>query len=324
MNETSRKPRRLRRRALVLVAVVVTLAVTAGAQTACGGKNASGETGSSTPSTPATTASASPTAAPTTTAQIAAAWCAGGAAGQSTAGLFAKDGLAQDRAFGELAVGVKAIEERQMHWYAVLGTFEPLSRLVGSHGFVAEVFVAGSQYGVDVVRVRGGKIITDYLYYDDLQQHLLTGTNAPKAVKAPPAASDTAAASRAVAGHYMSALRALAPARLASMYAGTVVYQDTGRDRVYRGPAAAAAAHAKMFALKGVSFQPNGVLAGPGWAAVMWKRTDREGGKPLVDIPVKWTKLGKGPTIHGVSILEIRDGKIARETIYCDHVRTMY
>jgi hypothetical protein len=32
-------------------------------------------------------------------------------------------------------------------------------------------------------------------------------------------------------------------------------------------------------------------------------------------------KRGKRPTIHGLSILEIRDGRITRETIYSDHLR---
>jgi hypothetical protein len=56
----------------------------------------------------------------------------------------------------------------------------------------------------------------------------------------------------------------------------------------------------------------------------MWKRTDREGGKPLVDIPDQFTKQGRRPTIQGVTILEIRKGEIARETIYSDHLRTRY
>ncbi len=99
---------------------------------------------------------------------------------------------------------------------------------------------------------------------------------------------------------------------------------DTGRDALYQGPSEALGAHAKMFALAGVRFQANGVLDGPGWAAVMWKRSDSEGGKPLVDIPAKLAKAAMRPTIHGVSILEIRDGKIARETIYSDHLRTRY
>jgi hypothetical protein len=56
----------------------------------------------------------------------------------------------------------------------------------------------------------------------------------------------------------------------------------------------------------------------------MWKRTDREAGKPPAGLPDRYTKWGRSATIRGVTILEIREGKIARETIYSDHVRTKY
>jgi ketosteroid isomerase-like protein len=200
--------------------------------------------------------------------------------------------------------------------------FEPLSQLAGSDGFVLENVAEAIDYGAEVVFVRGGKIVADYIYHDDLQQE--PPMQAPTPLQTPPAASDTEAASAAVAKAYMAALRALDPARLASLYAPEVVYMDTGRDVDYRGPSAAVRAHVRMFALKGVRFRANGVLVGPGWAAVMWKRRDREGGKSLVDIPAQFTRWGERPTIHGVSVLEIRDGKIARETIYCDHLRTKY
>jgi ketosteroid isomerase-like protein len=273
-------------------------------------------------STETTTSGPSPLATPTTTAQVAAAYAEDSREGRPTIGLFAKDAVLRDRGHGDLRVGVKAIARFQDFWSGVLITFEPRSLLVGSGGFVAENTAAGFEYGVDVLRVRGGKIVADYLYFDDLQQEPAMWD--PMPLKTPPAASDTEAASGAVAKAYMAAMRALSPGRLAALYAPKVVYQDTGRDVRYVGPSAAARAHAKMFALKGVRFRANGGLDGPGWAAVMWKRSDREGGKPLVDIPAVLTTWGKRATIHGVSILEIRDGKIARETIYCDHIRTRY
>lgn len=167
-----------------------------------------------------------------------------------------------------------------------------------------------------------GKIVSEYLYYNDAAPEYPRFPPAP--LKTPPAPTDTQAASRALANAYMSALRALAPARLTPLYAHDVVYQDTARDRRYVGPSAAVTAHAQMFALNGVRFPRLGVVAGRGWAAVMWKRTDREGGKPPAGLPAKYTKWGRRPTIHGVTILEIREGKIARETIYSDHIRTKF
>jgi ketosteroid isomerase-like protein len=272
-------------------------------------------------STGTTTETAIPVAAPPRTATLAAVYVRYGQEGRLTVGLFGKDAVLQDRSSGDLRVGVKAIADFQKFWVKHL-RFEPLSQLAGSDGFVLENVAEAIDYGAEVVFVRGGKIVADYIYHDDLQQE--PPMQAPTPLQTPPAASDTEAASAAVAKAYMAALRALDPARLASLYAPEVVYMDTGRDVDYRGPSAAVRAHVRMFALKGVRFRANGVLVGPGWAAVMWKRRDREGGKSLVDIPAQFTRWGERPTIHGVSVLEIRDGKIARETIYCDHLRTKY
>ncbi len=281
------------------------------------------------PSAGTTGGVASPVAVPTTTAQVAAAYAdalptAGTSSGfRSLVGLFAKRAHFEDRAIGDLRVGTKAISEYFNYWF-VLGplTSTPRSVLIGSDAVVVEEEVNGAAYGADVLGVHDGKIVSDYIYYNDAAPEYPKFP--PEPLKTPPAPADTQAASRALAVAYMSALRVLAPARLAPLYAGDVVYQDTARDRRYVGPQAAVAAHAEMFRLKGLRFRTMGMAAGPGWAAVMWKRTDREGGKPPVGLPDKYTKWGRRPTIRGVTILEIREGKIARETIYSDHVRTKY
>jgi hypothetical protein len=320
--------------AVLLASLVVVMALTLGA---CGGGSGSATTATPTSAPPALGSStgtpaggASPVATPTTTAEVTAAYFDALSKVENIigfrrlVGLYAEDARFEDRAMGVEAVGAKAIAD---YWntYFLAGPLKdkPFSRLVGGDSAVVEeVASAGGQvYGADVLRMRGGKIVTDFIYYND------TGAISrfpPVPLKTPPAQADTQAASQKLADVYMSALRALAPARLAALYAGHVVYQDTARDRRYVGPSAAVAAHAQMFALEGVSFQAMGVAAGPGWAAVMWKRTDREGGKPLVDIPDQYTKWARRPTIHGVSILEIRRGEIARETVYSDHLRTRY
>jgi ketosteroid isomerase-like protein len=311
---------------LLLIALIVAAAL---ALAACGGSGQA--TSTSTPAfTPTAAASsvgttsgaASPVATPTTAAQVAAAFAALAAEGKPTAGLYAEDAVLQDRSYGALKVGVEAIRKFQEFWSGVGGPSPTRALLVGGDGFIVESVFAGFEYAVDVLRVRDGKVVADYVYYDDLQQG--PAMYAPTPLETPPAAGDTEAASGEMAKAYMDALRALSPARLAALYAPSVVYMDTGRDALYTGPSEALGAHAKMFALAGVRFQANRVLMGPGWAAVMWKRSDSEGGKPLVDIPAKYARWGKRPTIRGVSILEIRDGKIARETIYSDHLRTRY
>ena len=282
---------------------------------ACGG---SGNANSAGMPTVTPSASPSPIASPTTTAEGTAAfydalsrvdnyvWF------KRLVALYADDARFEDRGMGVVAIGREAIAD---YWntYFLAGPLKvaPYSRLVGSDwAVVEEVASAGGQvYGADVLEARRGKIVTHFVYYNDMGSDDLKFR--PKPLTSPPAPADTQASSQTMAGDYMSALQSLDPARLPPLYARDVVYQDVGRDRLYVGPQAATAAHARMYALRGVGFQKVGVVAGPGWAAVMWKRTDREGGTPLVDIPDQYTRWARRPTIHGVTILEIRDGKIA-------------
>jgi hypothetical protein len=319
---------------LLLTAVLV--AATIGA---CGGGSGSGTTAATLTSSPSALGSsagapdggASPVATPTTTAEVTAAYFDALDDVDHIDGfrclvsLYAEDARLEDRAVGVVTMGRKAIAD---YWntFFLAGPLEdtPFSQLVGSDWAVVEetATYGGQIYAADVLRVRDGKIVTEYLYYNDMGPGGLEYRPAP--LQTPPAPADTQAASRALATDYASALRSLDPARLAPLYARDVVYQDTVRDRLNVGPSAAIAAHAKMYALKGLRFHEFRVAAGPGWAAVMWKRTDREGGKPPVDIPSQYTRWARRPTIHGVTVLEIRGGKIARETIYCDHLRTRY
>jgi hypothetical protein len=311
-------------------AALLLLLIAALALVACG---SSGSAPTAAPSTPTPTASPSPVATPTTTAEVTAAYFAALShvdndiyAFRRLVGLYAEDAGFEDRSMGTVAVGRKAIADN-IDAFFLAGPLKaaPFSRLVGSEWAVIEEVDSaggGQVYAVNVLQVRGGKIMKAYVYYNDTGSDDLKFRPAPLTTS--PAASDTEAAGQAMAADYMSALRALEPARLSPLYAGDVVYQDIARDHLYVGPRAAIAAHARMYALRGISFQKVGAAAGPGWAAVMWKRTDREGGKPLVDIPARYTRWAKRPTIHGVTILEVRDGKIGRETIYSDHLRTRY
>jgi hypothetical protein len=318
----------------LLTLLTLLVALTLGA---CGGGSTSPTTAATPTSTPSAAGSSAGTsvsgasATPTTTAQVTAAYFDALAKVDNIIGfrrlvdLYAEDARLEDRAIGIVASGRKAIADNWNTFFlAGPGKDTPISQFVGEGSAVVEekaAFPGGEVYAADVLRVRGGKIVAESIYYSD------AGANPkfpPAPLDTPPAPTDTQAASQALAADYMSALRSLVPARLAPFYARDVVYQDTGRNRRYVGPSAAIAAHAKMYALKGLSFRRLGVVAGPGWAAVMWQRTDREGGKPLVHIPDWYTRWARRPTIHGVTILEIRKGKIARETTYSDHLRTEY
>ena len=319
-------------RAAITLVHASLVVICAFAVAACGGSSGSAASPSATSALAPSAGpqgGASPVTSPTTVAQVAAAYADALSTARTSSGfrrlvgLFARHARFEDRAIGDLRIGTKAISDYYNYWF-VLGplTSTPRSELVGTHAVVVEEEVNGAAYGADVLGVRDGKIVSDYLYYNDAAPEY--PAYPPEPLKTPPAPADTEAASRALAAAYMSALRALAPERLAPLYAGDVVYQDTARDRRYVGPQAAVAAHAEMFRLKDVRFRTVGVAAGPGWAAVMWKRTDREGGRPPAGLPDQYTKWGRRPTVCGVTILEIRDGKIARETIYSDHVRTKY
>jgi SnoaL-like domain len=319
----------------LFVAHLPILLVVAGALTlgACGSRNAT----NSTKPTPTSSAMASPTAAaspaspvatPTTTAQVVAAYAAALKEFRSPIDLFSRDARSEDRAIGDVRRGWKAVKAFQEYFQGGQAgiTTTPRSWFAGSDGAILEErgdWGFGAGYVVNLFRIHDGKITTWYVYLSDMLSDRVPKL-APALLKTPPGPSDTETVSRRSARAYMTALQALAPARLAALYAHDVVYQDTSRDIRYAGSAAAVAEHAKMFALRGVRFQANGVLDGPGWAAVMWRRTDREGGKPPVGYPAELAKWAIRPTIHGVSILEIRDGKIARETIYSDHLRTRY
>ncbi len=315
--------------------LIVLLVAGALALGACGGSGQA--TSTSTPastsspassSTASATGDTSPLATPTTPAQVVAAYAAALKEFRSPIGLFSRHARSEDRAIGDIRRGSKAVKAYQDYWQGGQAgiTVTPRSWFSGSDGAILEErgdWGGAAGYAVNLFRIHDGKITVWYVYYSDWLSDRVPKLE-PPLLKTPPGPSDTEAASRRSARAYMAALQALAPARLASLYAHDVVYQDTSRDVHYAGSAAALAEHAKMFALKGLRFEAAGVLAGPGWAAVMWRRTDREGGKPPLGYPPELAKWAVRPTICGVSILEIRDGKIARETIYSDHLRTRY
>jgi hypothetical protein len=324
-------------RPFVFVALLLILLFVAGALAlaACGGSGQATSTttpaSTSSPvssSTASATGDTSPLATPTTPAQVVAAYAAALEEFRSPIDLFSRHARSEDRAIGDIRRGSKAVKAYQDYYQGGQAgiTVTPRSWLSGSNGAILEErgdWGGAAGYAVNLFRIRGGKITVWYVYYSDWLSDRVPKLE-PPLLKTPLGSSDTEPLSRSRADAYMSALQALAPARLASLYAHDVVYQDTSRDVHYAGPAAAVAAHAKMFALKGLRFETAGVLAGPGWAAVMWRRTDREGGKPPDGYPPELAKWAVRPTICGVSILEIRDGKIARETIYSDHLRTRY
>jgi hypothetical protein len=300
--------------------------------TACAGSE---EGGVATPaaSSPLASSSVGPTAggavSPATAAQLISSYTDAATrlhdAGEidTLAALYADDARMEDRAFGATTVGR---DEIRAYWkrFFVTGplSYEVVAAYTGrgcaaieSNAFSSEVALPT----VEVFKLRGGRIAEDYVYYYDGQVG-----HVPAPLETEPGPADTVTVSRRVAAAYLSSLRSLDARGLASLYAPSVVYRDTAHARRFVGVAAAAGAHAQVFAMKGVRFAGAGIITGPGWAVVMWRRTDSRGRQiPFPDgLPAEYLELARRPTIAGATLLEIRDGRIGRETIYCDHLRT--
>jgi len=237
--------------------------------------------------------------------------------------LYADDARMEDRAYGASSIGKDQIRSYFTQYFTggVLSD-KIVSTYVGSGCAVVESLAYSPGVvalpAAEIIKLDGGQIITHYVYYYDGQ----IGREAePLQTEAEP--GDTEAESLRTARAYLAALRATDVKALARTYAADVVYRDTAHKRSFTGADAAAKAHADVFAMKGIKYEGDGVFAGPGWAAVLWRRTDREGRQiAYPDLTEDYLQLAKQPTIAGVTVLEIRDGKIARETIYCDHLRT--
>jgi ketosteroid isomerase-like protein len=237
--------------------------------------------------------------------------------------LYADDACMEDRAYGASSVGKDQIRAYFTQYFTGGNLSDKIvSTYVGSGCAVVESLAYSPGVvalpAAEIIKLDGGLITTHYVYYYDGQ----IGREAePLQTEAEP--GDTEAESLRTARAYLSALRATDVEALARTYAADVVYRDTAHKRSFAGADAATEAHAAVFAMKGVKYEGDGVFAGPGWAAVLWRRTDREGRQiAYPDLPDDYLRLAKRPTVAGVSVLEIRAGKVVRETVYCDHLRT--
>lgn len=237
--------------------------------------------------------------------------------------LYADDARMEDRAYGATSLGRDQIRSYWTRYFTggvlsdkVVATYVGdgcalVESLASSPGVVALPTA-------EIIKLDGGRISTHYVYYYDGQ---IGREVEPLQTRA--ATGDTADESLRAAQAYLAALRATDATALGEVYAADVVYRDTAHNRSHAGSDAAIRAHAAIFAMKGIAFVGDETVAGPGWAAVMWRRTDREGHRiAFPDLPDVYLQLAQRPTIAGVTVLEVRDGKVARETVYCDHLRT--
>ena len=154
-----------------------------------------------------------------------------------------------------------------------------------------------------VQETRGGKVVYegDYYHYGDLP----TGTPLePKPLTSAPGPADTPAAAAGVALRYATALQAKDAAAVAALSAPTIAFMDTASSTVGGSPGQVQAHYAKIFKTPSgwsLDFTQLRYAFGAGWAAVLWTA----GG-------------------DGVTLLEIRDGKIARETLYYNRENVLF
>jgi len=159
----------------------------------------------------------------------------------------------------------------------------------------------------EVLTVRGGKIVReDFHWVGGPSRKAGEPSPHPARLTTPLEPADTAAAARRTALVYAAALRAKDASRLAAMSAGDVAFLDVGYgdhgrratllrryERMFRFPADLAFANVRTF-------------SGPGWAVVSWSAASKSLGYDRAT---------------GLTVLEMRNGKIARETLYCSKDR---
>jgi len=91
-----------------------------------------------------------------------------------------------------------------------------------------------------------------------------------------------------------------------TLYADDAVFDDASSGETYRGKEELRRMFQDLFTSPGAEFSDVVVHEGKGWAAIEWVWSG--------------TKRGTGARfrVRGVSILELRGDKVARETIYYD------
>lgn len=151
-----------------------------------------------------------------------------------------------------------------------------------------------------VFEIVDGKIVSEAWWYQD-PVDLPDGTPPePKPLSSAPGSQDTAASAETAALHYAAALQAKDADQMAALSAVDIAFMDTSAGTVAGSPDQVRTYYARVFeAPADPAFTDLRYVSGPGWATVIWSTGASE------------------PTFgDGVTMLEIRDGKIARETLY--------
>ena len=303
-------------RASLASALTLVVVVAAFALAACGGS-------STTASTPST---ASPTAAPTQSASAAPVHLAGSDSVEATqevvdafgAGvatlsgarfvpLYAEDVVFDDFAFGAHGEGKAVVLKelrgslRDADGARVLAGYADGGWGVLEHRWdLHTVFEVWLQV-ITVLEIHDGKIVTESWYYQNPFQIPAGKPLEPKPLTSVPGSADTAAAAEAVALEYAAAMQAKDAAAVAALSAPKIAFMDTAYSAAGSSQVQVQAHYAKIFKEPAdLAFENLRYACGAGWAAVIWTAS----------------APSYGLSGEGVTMLEIRDGKIARETLY--------
>jgi hypothetical protein len=154
---------------------------------------------------------------------------------------------------------------------------------------------------ITLFELSGGKIVHEEWWYQD-PVGLPNGTPLqPKPLTAAPGPADTLAAAAGVALQYATALQNKDAAAVAALSAPTIAFMDTAASTVGNSPAQVQAHYARIFkAPADLAFAHLRYVVGRGWAAVIWTAGSQS----------------YGASGSGVTMLEMRSGKIRRETLY--------
>lgn len=158
---------------------------------------------------------------------------------------------------------------------------------------------------ISMIAVSGGKIAHEEILGDPRES--IDITRGWQALTADPGPKDTAAAARRAADFVAKVCSQTGDfASLQKVYARDIVFLDASRARPLHGVDAAIAWHEATTRIEGadmLTFDPP--ITGPGWAVLRWtvSGTTADGGN--VSLP-------------GVTVMELRGGKIARSMFFYD------
>jgi len=291
---------------------VATLALLMATATGCGGSAATPANGGSTPQASPSVAAAAPerlvgSDSVAVTQKVIDALGAGleALSGAQVAPLYADELVYDDFTFGlHLEGKADVLKElrrsmRQADGGRVLAGYADSGWGVLEHRWDFTKVHDVSIQPITLFELRGGKIVHEEWWYQD-PFGLPNGTPLePKPLTAAPGPADTPAASKAVALTYAAALQAKDAAAVAALSAPTIAFMDTASSTVGSSPDDVQRHYAGVFkAPSDLTFAHLRYAFGRGWAAVIW------------------TASSVGAGGDGVTMLEIRDGAIARETLY--------